>query len=247
MLAGEDVAPTLKTIASSGQADSYQCQSYDIDLDEQPFRVHEASGFDEDGRLPTHEDIARAYSLIKNLGAGVSLLVFCMRAPRMTEGCKRNWRLFHEVFCKKKVAALAVVTGLENEDDMDAWWNVNETVFHKNEMFPDRHACVTAIKGRLNGGTYVFQKEFDDSQKKIRGLIKSSRMETPWSMAHMEWFNSFVVDLVDVKIFGWRIGQRKVVKKVKGAVNDLVARCGMSKEDAKNLAETLDQLSKESN
>ena len=53
--------------------------------------------------------------------SGVSSLVFCVHAARILDSVKHNWTLFYDITCRKKVPVLLVVTGLEEEGDMDGW------------------------------------------------------------------------------------------------------------------------------
>lgn len=114
-------------------------------------------------------------------------------------------------------------------------------------MYARGAACITTIKGKLDRfGNHIFQEEFDESVRKVRHSIKSSYLTTPWVMERVEWFNHYVPKVVDVKIPWWTITRYVVRKKKRGAVHDLVNRCGMKKADAMELAGILQSLAKDS-
>lgn len=116
--------------------------------------------------------VAEFYRLMTKLDGGIDLLMFCMRGPRIKTSMHANWKVFHEIICKKKVPIVLIVTGLEEEEDMDAWWTTNEGAFNKQGLYPDATACITATRGkRLKNGTYRFEEEFKESQTKVRNII----------------------------------------------------------------------------
>jgi hypothetical protein len=101
------------------------------------------------GQVPTVSPtnaVINVYKLICSLEDGVNLLVYCVHGPRIKESTVNNHKMFYSVFCKKKVpiVIVIVITGLENEDNMDAWWNENELAFMKHNMHFSDHLCGTA-------------------------------------------------------------------------------------------------------
>ncbi|KAG2131409.1 P-loop containing nucleoside triphosphate hydrolase protein [Suillus bovinus] len=63
------------------------------------------------------ESVKGAYRLVKKLdeNGGIDLLIYCVRAGRVTATLQSNYRLFHEFLCEKKVPIVLVITNLERE------------------------------------------------------------------------------------------------------------------------------------
>ena len=241
MLAGYNVADT----SSGATGCTFKNAGYDVDICGIPFRLHDTAGLNEgdEGRIPNSDAIVQLYTLLKRLDDGLSLLVFCMKAPRLTESAPSNWKLFHEVMCKRNVPIVMVITGLELERDMNAWWTTNKDSFRKNGMLPSgQPACITAIKGKEKRGVFFLQEEYDESRGKVQQLILDNYMESPWKMESVRWFNELIHETTySYKCFK-RQEHKRVVGEIKGAMDELVTKCGMSEEDARALATRLDRI-----
>jgi len=194
------------------------------------------------GRVPKNEAIVQLFTLIKRLEDGVSLLVFVMRG-RIKESTISNWRLFQEVICKSQVRTVIVITGLEGEDDMDDWWFNNKEAFRGYGIRPDGHACITATRGRRRpSGVFTLQEEYDESKHKVERLIRSTFLQSPWKMDTITWFTKILTtEVVLFRLFFWKLWTTtRKIGEIRGAVNDLVDRCGMSRGDAEALAKLLE-------
>ncbi|KAF8970952.1 P-loop containing nucleoside triphosphate hydrolase protein [Flammula alnicola] len=101
MLVGSDVAK----ISSLATGCTFESNPYDFNIEDVLFKIHDTAGLDEGeaGRVPKIEAIVQLWKLLRDLKDGVSLLIFCMRAPRMKDSPKNNWSLFHDILCQKKV------------------------------------------------------------------------------------------------------------------------------------------------
>src|SRR6266545_72169 len=112
MLMGGEVARA----ASDARGVTLDSQAYDFSMQGVPYCIHDTAGLNEGegGRVPSRDAIAKLYWLLNGLETGVSLLVLCIRAPRIKEHVKFNWILFHEIICQKKVPIVILITGLEN-------------------------------------------------------------------------------------------------------------------------------------
>ena len=84
-------------------------------------------------------------------------------------------------FCRKKVPIIIVVTGLENEDDMDQWWHDNKPVFDNYNMHRENFASITATEGKIVDGV-VFQDEYNKSKEEVAEPISSSYDKVPWKV-----------------------------------------------------------------
>jgi len=206
--------------------------------------LYDTAGLEEgdQGRVPKADAIVKLYTLLKQLEDGVSLLVFVMR-PKITDSVVSNWRLFQEVICKSQVPTVIVITGLESEEDMDDWWVQNKETFRKYGISADGNAGVTATKGKKKrGGTFTFQEEYDESKLKVRKLLRSTYLETPWKMGVTKWFNEVVTNKVVYRFLGWQFWSSSKKVEIKGAVDKLVERCGMTRKEADDLAKLLDAV-----
>ena len=131
---------------------------------------------------PAQQAITNLVALVRQLSAndsragGVSLLVYCIRGTRLREIIRVNYDLFWGIICNEQVPIVLVITGLENEDDMDSWWRDNRGELEETmEMRFDGHVCVTSTKGKLNkAGRYTFDEEYQESVGKVRGLLESA-------------------------------------------------------------------------
>jgi len=186
MIVGEEVAET----SSSAIGCTFESKPYPVEVDGVPLVLWDTSGLNEGdkGKVEGRKAVAQLYRLIQSLeNDGVSLLVFCVRGPRIKETTIKNYQLFHSAFCLEKVPILLVVTGLEEEDPMDAWWRKNKDAFDTQKMLFNAHACVTATRGKMKQGTYIYEEEFQESRVKVRKLILDTKGTKPWKMKRVTW------------------------------------------------------------
>lgn len=196
----------------------------------------------EGGRVPSNDAIAKLYKLLLRLEDGVSLLVFCVR-PRVQGSTRINWTLFYEIICQKKVPIVIVVTGLENEDSMDSWWDNDENwdEFCKRELQPVGHACITATKGKLRrNGRHVFHEEYNKSIAKVKTLIQRHHKDFPWQVKKVEWLRNIYETTYHSRKFRDPEKRQKLVATVSESADKLV-EAGMSREDATILTKLLDR------
>jgi len=121
--------------------------------------------------------------LILGLEEGVSLLVFCMRG-RITHDTIRIYEHFFKSLCQEKVPAVIVITGLENEDPMESWWERNQRRFEESGMHFAGHACVTATRGKRLPGIdqYSFDKEYRISREAVKRTIEACCSQNSWKV-----------------------------------------------------------------
>ena len=192
LTAGYAIAP----ISSRPIGCTFQSMRYTVDIGGMLFNLHDTAGLDEanGGTVAKHEAIVQLYTLLRRLNTGVSLLVFCMRGPRIKESGVKNWRLFLEIICQRKVPIVLVVTGLENEENgMDYWWTQNKEYFMRYQMYPNGVACIRATRGKkMTWGGYRFDEEYAESQFKMREAIRAVYLRTPWQVPTAEWFKEII-------------------------------------------------------
>ncbi|KIJ06753.1 hypothetical protein PAXINDRAFT_40970, partial [Paxillus involutus ATCC 200175] len=226
LLAEADVAK----ISSTSMGCTFQSSSYPVIITGSLFTIFDTAGLNEGDPKTMNKSnaIRQLYQLITSLKGGVSLLLFCMRAPRIRESHVQNWRLFHEMICAEKVPIAIIITGLENEEgSMDNWWVKNRDNFEHHGMRPAGHACVTATKGKKKGDNqYLFAEEYAESREKVQKLIVKCALQKPWAVPKIRWFVETGILCFKNEIMGKEVFQ-------------MMERCGMSEEDAKELAREL--------
>jgi tRNA U34 5-carboxymethylaminomethyl modifying GTPase MnmE/TrmE len=225
LMAGMDIAHTSNDARSS----TLHWQQYPIQFDGKSYNVFDTVGLEEPQLgIPQYlHAVENAYMLIQDLErqGGIDLLLFCMRAGRLTTTLENNYRLFHEFLCDKKVPVVVVITYLENEvGEMDAWWKQNRSIFREREVYVASHACITAIQGN-------YPERHAQSRTTIRKVIKeftADGQKEAW-IGGDTTFVSFMRKLKGL-LGGGNLG-KDVVSRLK--------RCGMSPEVAKQLADRI--------
>ncbi|KAG1852208.1 P-loop containing nucleoside triphosphate hydrolase protein [Suillus subluteus] len=228
LMAETDVAITSNDMESC----TLRWQQYPIQFDSESYMVFDTVGLDEPQLDITKylDAVENAYSLIQNLEkqGGIDLLLFCMRAGRLTETLRNNYRLFHEFLCDKKVPVVVAVTHLETEPIMEDWWGRNEKTFRSQQMHVVGHACITT-KNHFN-----FQSLYEDSRVIIRNLVKQCTADGQ----RQAWIGGNVFVSLMRKLKQLLVGNSHVKKAI---IPRLIKRCGMSPDVAKKLAKRIDK------
>lgn len=215
---------------------------YELDILGRKMTLWDTAGLDEGdaGRVPDFKAITNLYKLLVGVGGGINLLVFVTR-PRIKEAAPKNWKLFHEIICQEMVPIVIVVTGLEEETDMDMWWLDNKTKLHSYKIYPDDHACITASRGKARKGCHVYDAEYEESREKLQSLLRSKCRREAWKVPRAEWFKTIVETTYKTRFFGMCPSEKiETETKIEGsALRRLVEDCGMSEEEADALAKKL--------
>ena len=175
--------------ASGAYGFTLQSTRYDISLDDINVSIFEADGLKEP-KINAKDYLVvleKAYEFVQQLDAvgGVHLLLFCVRADRLTATTQSNYRLFSKVVFQTKVPVALIVTGLEGEREMEDWWARNRTVVEHYGLKCDEHACITTVTDCSARQNY----NYGESQRKIRELLKNYRLTTPTSLPEpRDWF-----------------------------------------------------------
>lgn len=221
---------------------TFDAECHTVNILGSPFNMYDTAGLDEgeSAKVPTQTAIINLYRLIKNLDTGVNLLIFCMRAPRIKDSASKNWKLFHEIICQKKVPIIIAITGLEEEQVMDQWWYNNEAAFRAHDILPSGVACITGTKGKQKkSGEYSLQEEYDESQAKLRHLITKTTLASPWRVQKAEWFSHIVNVTWETRWCRSPKAHREVKTVVAPGIQEMVDRRLMTMEEAKALNEKL--------
>jgi hypothetical protein len=231
-MAGETIANTSPDM----QRCTMQWKEYSIHFYGESYTVFDTIGLEEPklGIKGYLESVENAYRLIKELDTrgGIDLLLFCVRAGRVTATLQSNYRLFHEFLCEKKVPIVLAITHLERERRMEDWWERNHSVFAKYKIQVAGHACVTAAN-RLDGRHRDLHEE---SRITIRNLVQefiADGQKQSW----MGGDNLFVSLMRKLKeLLAGNLGVTR-----KDLVPYLTKRCGISPGVAKQLANMIKQ------
>ncbi|KAF9222589.1 hypothetical protein BS17DRAFT_170696 [Gyrodon lividus] len=225
LLAGQDIAG----IASTSMGCTFQSSCYPVMITGSLFNMFDTAGLNEGDPNTVNKlnAMRQLYQLLTSLKGGVSLLLFCMRAPRLKQSHIQNWRLFQEIICAEKVPIAVIITGLENEEgSMDNWWVKNSDHFEHNGMKAVGHACITATKGKKKDNQYLFEEEYTESRAKVQQLIINCALRKAWVVPKIRWFAETGILCFKKKVMGNEVFQ-------------IMERCAMSEEEAKELAEEL--------
>ncbi|KAG1778215.1 P-loop containing nucleoside triphosphate hydrolase protein [Suillus placidus] len=232
LMAGKDIAYTSPGM----QPCTLHWQEYLIDFDGVSYKIFDTVGLEEPqlGIKEYLESVENAYWLIKKLESegGIDLLLFCMRAGRISGMLQSNYRLFHEFLCEKKVPIVLAITNLERERRMEDWWEREHANFDKYQINVAGHACITAANN-LEGR---HKDLYEESRITIRELVKTyvaNGQQQAW-MGGGNLIVSFMRKLKELLGGGSHM-------KSKDLVPHLTKRCGISKEVAKQLADLIKQ------
>ncbi|KAF5353318.1 hypothetical protein D9756_007987 [Leucocoprinus leucothites] len=245
MLSEEEVAK----ISSSAVGCTFRSKRYRININDKPVTLWDTAGLNEgdQGKVPKAEAIVELYKLLRNLSDGVSLLMFVMRAPRITESVTHNWKFFRDVVCMGKVPTVIVVTGLEGEvknpgDNMDNWWRDNEGLFRTYQITPHGHACITATRGRMIGDGYcVYDDLFERSKHDVRELIRTKSTSNPLRVPPAQWFSSIVEMSIKLPCLKWVWVLKERVEVAETTLKILKEKYGMADFEAQDLAEKMNR------
>jgi energy-coupling factor transporter ATP-binding protein EcfA2 len=230
LIAGKKVARTSPDM----QRCTMHWQEYDIGFGDASYKVFDTVGLEAPqlGIKEYLDFVENAYQLIKQLDkrGGIDLLLFCVRAGRVTATLQSNYRLFHEFLCEKRIPIVLAITNLEREKRMEDWWERNQGTFEKCQIQVAGHACITAAN-RLDGR---HKDLYEESRITIRKLIKeftTDGQKQAWTGGH----NLFVSLMRKLKEL--LVGSPRV--RMKDLVPHLTKRCGISREVAKKLADMI--------
>ena len=162
---------------------------YDIsptgNADHTPYRFWDTAGLNEgeQGTVPARDALDLLYNLVKGL-RNISLVIYCVRGARFTDIARVNYDLSWGIMCEGRVPIVLVVTGLEQESDMDQWWtNYGKDVKGMGMTF-EGHACVTTTKGRNN----LYEQEYLQSADKVWTLVQKHCLPDPLTLT-AEWIS----------------------------------------------------------
>ncbi|KAK2459940.1 hypothetical protein APHAL10511_008025 [Amanita phalloides] len=173
---------------------TFQAVPHEIELSDRKYRLWDTAGLNEGekGNVSADRAIQSLQELVHDLrDGGVSLLVYCIRGSRIRDIVKINYDLFHTIICSGQVPIVVVITGLENEENMEDWWIDNAEDFHHRSMWFAGYACITATKGKVTkNGEHMFKEEYNQSVKLVRELIIAHCPEKSWKPDGSRWLGN---------------------------------------------------------
>jgi len=233
MIVGRAVA----RVSDTARGCTFQNESYEADISGSTFRIFDTVGLNEgdQGRVPHWKAIQELYMLIRQLD-GVSLLVFCTRG-RMRENTRANWILFNKVICDAQVPIIAVVTGLEEEANLDDWWGrkENKDAFSWYNMKPKAVGCIVSVRGDQN----QYDAKYRESQAKLRNLIEISHRREPWSKEKEAWFARIYADVFEARICFFERRSKEFTAIMRSVFDEFVKEVGMNEDDSEKLKRCL--------
>jgi len=175
-------------VSSQALGCTFASSSYPINLGEREYRIWDTAGLNEGqhGTMPAEDALNNLRTLVQNLGDGVNLLVYCIRGSRFRDILRVNYDLFAGIICQGKVPVVAVISGLENEESMDDWWEENKEEFEARGLSFQGQACVTTSKGKMKNGSFMFEEEYRESERKIKELLKE-HCKLTWKNDNESW------------------------------------------------------------
>ncbi|KDQ62068.1 hypothetical protein JAAARDRAFT_203290, partial [Jaapia argillacea MUCL 33604] len=186
MVAGEEVAKTSGDLLGCTSESNH----YAVKLSDRTINLFDTAGLNEgsEGTVPSVDAIKNLYKLVRNMDDGVHLLVYVISGSRIRQSTLNNYRMFYTALCQERVPIVLIITGLEQEESRSAWWNRNVGVFDRRGMHFNGHACIVGTRGRWLGGRYMFQEDYEESQKEVVDVITQSCLTRPWKMKRTPWF-----------------------------------------------------------
>ncbi|KAJ3538867.1 hypothetical protein NMY22_g4991 [Coprinellus aureogranulatus] len=119
------------------------------------------------GKVTAAQAEGNLVALLRGMG-GVSLLVYCIRGRRYRPVVKDHYDLFCDKTCRRRVPTLLVVTGLENEENMEDWWARNQEQFTEHGVSFHASVCITSTRGKAIAGGHVYDVEYEQSVQLLR-------------------------------------------------------------------------------
>ena len=175
MLVGHPVTVTSDTAAGV----TFQSDSYEVEVHGVPLIFHDTVGLSEgdNGTVPAAKAIEALYRLIDETHSGIHLLIYVLCGPHLRPAARKNYEMFYEMFCEKKVPLVIVITGLEAEPDWGGWWIMNQNYFSKQKMVFKDAMCIMAFVGGEKG---VYMKEYKESKVHVELLVSQWYSREPW-------------------------------------------------------------------
>lgn len=186
MIAGRNIAPTSPDLTTC----TFGYHQYDIQLEEGlVVTLWDTAGLNQ-GFGNDNDTIRGLCELFISLEKHLILLIFCLRG-KISAGTTETYTMFKRL-CPSTVPMVAVVTGLEKEQNKTDWWSKNEIALKRAGMNFSDHACITGIKGHAicNSGKFAYDTAYTQSTQDVKSIIKRvicNYPAKPTDRARREW------------------------------------------------------------
>jgi hypothetical protein len=233
---------TKADVADRASGVTFHNACYEKMIGETAFKIYDTVGLDEGpaGTVPAKTAIENLYRLIRHLDDGVNLLVYVMRASRITSTARENYMMFYDIFCDRKVPIVIIITGLENRESMDGWWQENVAIFKERQMVFSGHACITATEGKQKDGVTSYAVEYEDSRWRVESLISRSFNVDPWKLPTAPWFTSVAIGLYNIFAHLFGFNPKAYARELSQALQKYA---GLSQEEALKEARRIESSS----
>ncbi|KAF9522880.1 P-loop containing nucleoside triphosphate hydrolase protein [Crepidotus variabilis] len=238
MLSGKEVVKVDNGVhGCTFDSAAHICQIQQVE-----FRIHDTVGLneDDDGSVQHKEAFVKLYRLVRNLEDGVSLLIYCVAAGRVTsKEVAMNWQVFHGIICKGEVPIILLITNSEESDiDQDVWWEqtANAELFRNCVAHPNGVACITATQG----GRGVYKTEYEKSRLKVEKLIIQHYSE-PWRLQRVAWLANIYESYLVAGI--WPSTRKREILLVEA--QKLHSEGRVEEKEARELAKAFEEVEQE--
>ena len=232
----------LHNKASSAGGSTFESKAYEVDIDGCHYVFHDTVGL-EDGTsasLSPHQALKSLYQLLLTVEGGISLLVYVHRG-KISPSQVETYKLFSQVICKSMVPTALVVTGLEEVDSRDDWWQANRGLFNAQGIATKYYACITSTKGKFNHRhrEFVYQDQYEESKLILKDLFLNAPLRAPWKIpcTPHRW-RSLVVEVYNT--FAARFRWTHLVAN-ESLYRDLMSIGGMDEDQARIWANNMDR------
>ena len=187
--------------ASSAGGYTFESKAYEVDIGGYHYVFHDTVGLNDatSTSLSPDQAISALYQLLVKLEGGVSLLVYVHRG-KISPSQIQNYRLVSQTICQSKVPTVLVVTGLEEVESRDEWWEINKGLFHAQGMGIQYHVCITSTKGFFNKKRqkFIYQDLYDESRKELETIFLAAPLETPWKVNKSGYWSPIVTQVSNI-------------------------------------------------
>ncbi|KAG1897015.1 uncharacterized protein F5891DRAFT_1051103, partial [Suillus fuscotomentosus] len=177
LLAGKTVAKSSSGLkCCTLESTEYTITSSEHQLNVRLFDTVGLNNVTMNGKSHLVDALVKAHKLVTSLQnqGGIHGLLFCIKGGnKILASTQQNYRLFHEFLCQENVPLALVITNLENEENMDAWWAINQGDIKHHGIVPVTQVCITTIMGLRN----VYEDKYWESRKKVWDMLATLARE----------------------------------------------------------------------
>ncbi|KAJ7577142.1 hypothetical protein C8J56DRAFT_971216 [Mycena floridula] len=191
----DNLYPEQAKVSDSLDGVTFEASCYRRRIDGETYNIYDTVGLSEAhrGTVNPQDGIRALRRLMRDLKDGIHLLVLVTQGPHIKPTAEKNYKMFYEIFCDKKVPIVLLVTHMEDvvAEGQLAWWVKNGPVLEKKNMRFNGRACITASRGP--GG--VRGQQYEKSRIIVQQEIKDCCSRRPWAPGMRSWFRSVVAEM----------------------------------------------------